>query len=549
MARASRLPQVSFRVSFEADRQRFVTRGGANWFAGAFLRWTPVRRICGQGARAEANQAILRARAQEKQVNAAVSLGARRAYLDLKSSQERIQVAEASVAEALENLRIVKNRYENGLSTVTELLRSETALADARIRRLAAVHDQRLPRPRWSWRQARCPRIQVSSTRSIMKITIVPLLFVLVVLAGCGRDTRHAETAPEGAPVPVKVVAVEAVEWPSTYEATGTVRAKTAAVLSSRVMGYVRQVNFQTGDRVRAGQLLVEVDSRDLDTQVRQAEAAHREAQEALGEVDGAIATAKAHLELAQASFRRMDDLYQKKSISPQEHDEATARLRVATAGYEMAAAKRKQVASKISQAAEGIKSAAIMREYTRLTAPFDGVVTEKHVEPGNLAAPGTPLATIEQEGSYRLEAAVEESRLRAIRPGQSVTAVVEALDRALEARVSEIVPAVDAASRTNIVKIDLPAVPQLRSGMYGRAMFTLGRRRVLVVPAEALREQGQLRSVFVAEGGRARARLVTVGEASQNRREVLSGLNEGEKIVFPAPPGLVDGARVEERP
>jgi outer membrane protein TolC len=144
MARASRLPQVSFRVSFEADRQRFVTRGGANWFAGAFLRWTLFDGFADKARVAEANQAILRARAQEKQVNAAVSLDARRAYLDLKSSQERIQVAEASVAEALENLRIVKNRYENGLSTVTELLRSETALADARIRRLAAVHDQRL---------------------------------------------------------------------------------------------------------------------------------------------------------------------------------------------------------------------------------------------------------------------------------------------------------------------------------------------------------------------------------------------------------------------
>ena len=382
-----------------------------------------------------------------------------------------------------------------------------------------------------------------------MKITIVPLLFVLVVLAGCGRDTRHAETAPEGAPVPVKVVAVEAVEWPSTYEATGTVRAKTAAVLSSRVMGYVRQVNFQTGDRVRAGQLLVEVDSRDLDTQVRQAEAAHREAQEALGEVDGAIATAKAHLELAQASFRRMDDLYQKKSISSQEHDEATARLKVATAGYEMATAKRRQVVARVSQAAEGINAAASIREYARITAPFDGVVTDKRVEPGNLAAPGAPLATIEQAGVYRLEAAVEESLLREIRPGQGVAVTLDALGRTLNARVSEIVPAVDAASRTNIVKIDLPALAELRSGMFGRALFTLGKRRLLTVPADAVREQGQLRSVFVADGGYARARLVTLGEAVQSRREVLSGLTEGEKIVSPAPPGLVDGARVEERP
>jgi RND family efflux transporter MFP subunit len=300
---------------------------------------------------------------------------------------------------------------------------------------------------------------------------------------------------------------------------------------------------------VRAGQLLVEIESRDLDTQVRQTEAAHREAEEALQEVDGAIATAKANLELSESTFRRMDDLYQKKSISSQEHDEATARLKVATAGYQMAAAKRRQVVARVSQASEGINAAASMREYARITAPFDGVVTDKHVEPGNLAAPGAPLATIEQAGVYRLEAAVEESLLREIRPGQGVTVTLEALDRTLNARVSEIVPAVDAASRTNIVKIDLPALAELRSGMFGRALFTLGKRRLLTVPAAAVREQGQLRSVFVADGGYARARLATFGETVQGRREVLSGLTEGEKIVFPAPPGLVDGARVEDRP
>jgi len=382
-----------------------------------------------------------------------------------------------------------------------------------------------------------------------MRKAILPLVFAGILLAGCGQKPHQAETAPAGAPVSVKLESLTSVEWPTIYEATGTVRAKTAAVISSKVMGYVRQVSFQAGDRVRAGQLLVEIESRDLDTQVRQTEAAHREAEEALQEVDGAIATAKANLELSEATFRRMDDLYQKKSISSQEHDEATARLKVATAGYQMAAAKRRQVVARVSQASEGINAAASMREYARITAPFDGVVTDKHVEPGNLAAPGAPLATIEQAGVYRLEAAVEESLLREIRPGQGVTVTLEALDRTLNARVSEIVPAVDAASRTNIVKIDLPALAELRSGMFGRALFTLGKRRLLTVPAAAVREQGQLRSVFVADGGYARARLATFGETVQGRREVLSGLTEGEKIVFPAPPGLVDGARVEDRP
>jgi RND family efflux transporter MFP subunit len=314
-------------------------------------------------------------------------------------------------------------------------------------------------------------------------------------------------------------------------------------------MGRVRQVSFQAGDRVREGQLLVELDARDIEAQVRQAEAAQREAQEALLETDGAIASAKANLDLAQATFQRMQNLFQKKSISNQEFDEASARLKVAQASYEMAAAKRKQVAAKISQAGAGIDSANIMRGYSRITAPFDGVVIEKHVEPGNLAAPGAPLALIEREEGYRLEASVEESRVRDVRVGQGVSVVLEALDRTIAARVGEIVPAVDAASRSYIVKIELPALPQLRSGMFGRAVFTLGKRSALAVPAAAIREQGQLRMVFASEGGFARSRMVTLGETHGDLREVLSGLNAGDSIVFPLPPGLADGAKVEVRP
>jgi RND family efflux transporter MFP subunit len=382
-----------------------------------------------------------------------------------------------------------------------------------------------------------------------MKLSTISLILSLSLLTACGTAPNRQESKATAAPTAIQVLSVAPAEWPTTYEATGTVRARTASSVSSQVMGRVRQVSFQAGDRVREGQLLVELDARDIDAQVRQAEAGQREAQEALLETDGAIASAKANLDLAQVTFQRMQDLFQKKSISNQEFDEASARLKVAQASYEMAAAKRKQVAAKISQAGAGIDSANIMRGYSRITAPFDGVVIEKHVEPGNLAAPGAPLALIEREDGYRLEASVEESRVRDVRVGQGVSVVLEALDRTIAARVGEIVPAVDAASRSYLVKIDLPALPQLRSGMFGRAVFTLGKREALAVPAAAVREQGQLRLVFAAEGGFVRSRMVTLGETHGDLREVLSGLNAGDSIVSPLPPGLSDGAKVEVRP
>jgi multidrug efflux system membrane fusion protein len=378
-----------------------------------------------------------------------------------------------------------------------------------------------------------------------------PILFFVLIslpwLTSCGGETPRS-AAPGAAPVAVQTAVVAAQEWPAIYEATGTVRARTAATISSKVMGYVQQVNFQAGDRVREGQELVTLDARDLEANLRRAEAGRAEVRSAVPEADNAVAAAKANLDLVQTTFKRMEDLAAKKSISSQEFDEITAKLKSAQANYEMARARRTQLDSKMAQAEEEVRAATIMRNYTRIAAPFAGVVTAKSVEPGTLASPGVPLFTIEKGDVYRLEASVDESRLPAVRLGQTVEVVLEALDRKLNARVSEIVPAVDAASRAYTVKIDLPPMPQLRSGMFGRALFPLGTRKVVAVPRSALVERGQLVSVFVAEDGTARTRLVTTGQHARDFVEVLSGLSAGEKLIQPVPSGLADGARIEVR-
>jgi RND family efflux transporter MFP subunit len=371
----------------------------------------------------------------------------------------------------------------------------------------------------------------------------------LVLLTSCGNEPPRRSATSPSTPVAVQVSTVSAQEWPAVYEATGTVRARTAATISSKVMGYVQQVTVQVGDRVREGQVLVTLDARELEEGVRGAEAGRAEVQSAIPEAESALAAAKASLDLAQTTFKRIEDLAAKKSISSQEFDEASARLKAAQANYEMARAKRAQLDPRLARAEQELRSATIMRDYARISTPFSGIVTAKSVEPGNLATPGAPLLTIEQDSVYRLEASVDESRLPSARAGAPVEVALEGLDRKLNARVSEVVPAVDAASRSSIVKIDLPAIPQLRSGMFGRAFFPLGTRKVVAVPASAIVERGQLQSVFVAEEGTARTRLITTGQRSKDAVEVLSGLNAGEKIVTPVPTGLEDGARLEVRP
>ncbi|MCW5978306.1 MAG: efflux RND transporter periplasmic adaptor subunit [Bryobacteraceae bacterium] len=364
-------------------------------------------------------------------------------------------------------------------------------------------------------------------------------------LVSCGGEPP-AKTRAEAAPVRVQATAVEEREWQVLYEATGTVRARTAATLSSKVMGYVREVKAQVGDSVKAGQSLVVLDSRDLDVSNLQAQAGVNEARSAMAEVDNAIAAAQAQLELAQATFRRMKDLFDKKSISDQEFDEASARLKLAEANHEMARSKKTQLSEKIRQAEQALASTEIMRGYAEIKAPFNGRITEKSVEPGNLAAPGAPLLVVEQAGGYRFEASVEESRLPFVRLGQEVTVELDALGQRAPARVSEIVPAVDAASRTFIAKVNLPNLAGLKSGLFGRARFQAESRKALTIPREAVTVRGQMQSVFVVEGNRARARLVTLGQGREDQVEVLSGLAPGDQLVHPVPPALTDGAAVE---
>jgi RND family efflux transporter MFP subunit len=385
----------------------------------------------------------------------------------------------------------------------------------------------------------------MSSSRAILIVTLAPAVW----LASCGGHAPETKKADAGPPVAVKTAAVEETTLPEMYEATGTVRAKVTSVLSARVMGYLKDVRVQVGDTVRAGQVVATIDAREIENGLRQAEAARTEARSGLPEAMNGIAAAKAQLDLAEATFNRMKSLFDQKSITNQEFDEASARHRMAKANHEMAQAKKTQLEARIAQADQAVATAEVQRGYLAVAAPFGGIVVERRAEPGMLAAPGAPIVVIEQSGAYRLEAGVEEARLSKVKPGTPVSVRLDALDRDIQARVSEIVPALDPMSRTFMARIDLPGIPNLRTGLFGRARFQFGEKHALSAPSDALVQDGQVQRVFVADGGTARARLITTGSRGAARVEVLSGLRAGERVVAPVPFGLADGSKIEVRP
>jgi RND family efflux transporter MFP subunit len=196
----------------------------------------------------------------------------------------------------------------------------------------------------------------------------------------------------------------------------------------------------------------------------------------------------------------------------------------------------------------EGARAASEAAETTAsfalITAPFEGVVAEKMVEPGNMAAPGTPLMRVEDTRGFRLDVRVDESRIGQIAVGAAVAVSVDSgtgsTPTTLGGTVAEIGRAVDADARAFLVKITLPDTTGLRSGTFGRAHFSGRARRALTVPANALVHRGQLTSVLVVEKEIARVRLVSVSGT-----EVLAGLSEGDVVIVAAPPTVTDGSRV----
>ncbi|HTX39676.1 MAG TPA: TolC family protein [Bryobacteraceae bacterium] len=143
-AHSTLLPQVGVHAAFEADRQRFYDRGGANWLVSIGLRWNLFNGFSDKALIAESTFTVRQKQAEQQRAGSAIQLQVRRAYADLRAAAQRIEVAQASVAEAEETLRITQNRYATGLSGVTDLLRTETAVLEARTRRVAAIHDQRI---------------------------------------------------------------------------------------------------------------------------------------------------------------------------------------------------------------------------------------------------------------------------------------------------------------------------------------------------------------------------------------------------------------------
>jgi RND family efflux transporter MFP subunit len=290
---------------------------------------------------------------------------------------------------------------------------------------------------------------------------------------------------------------------PVLEEVVGTVRPRKEAQVTAKVTGRLLERKAIPGMKVKAGEVLAKLD---------------------VGELDAALVRAEAALGQAERDLARFRSLRDSGAVAIAEFEQAEARQRMA--------------AATVAETKTMVRNATV-------TAPFDGTITRKYLEPGDLASPERAIFAMEDSSLLQLEIHVAEAMAGSIALGSKFRVEVGGAGAEIEGVVSELAPSADVGSRTFLVKLDLPSHESLRAGQFGRAFLPRGERPAIVVPSGALISRGQMDYVFVVAENTVRLRIVSTGTKREGKTEILAGLDGGEPIVLSPPANLRDGQPV----
>ena len=360
-----------------------------------------------------------------------------------------------------------------------------------------------------------------------IKYTSVLFLSMLS-LGGVFQSCSSSEKEKAGKEEAVSVVtALPSSTSESGVLASGQIEAGQTAVISTRAMGTISRILVKVGDKVKKGQVLVNISNGDLLAQ--------------RGQADAAIAEAKAAVAVSAKDLERFKQLYQHQSASSKELENVTLQHQSFSSKLETALQMRNQVNA--------------MLAYTRITAPFSGVITKKFMDEGSMANPGMPLLALEQSGNFQAVVSIPESDITKIKQGATVNLTVKSQDISFPGVISEISPSSQFSGGQYQVKIAIAGSKsaEIKAGMYVNVIIPgLQTKSVesnrMTVPSSALVTKEQLTGVYVVNNEKkALLRWIRTGKALGDRVEVLSGLAPNERIVVTAHGRIYNGSKVSE--
>ncbi|QGP91663.1 Macrolide export protein MacA [Neomoorella glycerini] len=391
----------------------------------------------------------------------------------------------------------------------------------------------------------------------IKKVVALLAAGTLALAAGCGAG------AGAGDRVTVKAAAAGRGKLAATVEISGALVPVRVASVVSKLAGQVLAVKADVGDRVQAGQVLVEIDTKELQAQLRQAEAAVRGVQDqaeqariGMETAQVAIANAGVALDAAQKYYDRIKALADAGAASQSQLDDARTKLDQAKNGLD-AAKKQYEVAKKqyeiasgsgLAQAQAAVNTIKVNMSNAVITSPITGVVTNRNINPGEMAAPTSPLPllTIADTSTLKLQGTVGQEAVPLLAGGQKVTVTMDALPgREFTGTVTQVGPVAAATGQRFPVEISLANPGELKAGMTARAVFKLAAPEGVVVPLAAVRTDGGQDYVFVVKNGKVERRPVVLGLKNEEQVMVLKGLEAGEQVAVTNVGVLQDGMAV----
>jgi len=350
----------------------------------------------------------------------------------------------------------------------------------------------------------------------------VVILWALTVIS-CDNE-KNTSVKDQSKPIPVTVAKVQQNDTGDFISASGQVNAINSANLSTRMMGYVERILVKTGDKVKKGQLLLVVNNADLQAKKSQ--------------VKASITEAQAAFKNAEKDYNRFKTLFEKNSASQKELDDITARYNMAKARLEAAKQMMNEVEAQFL--------------YTHIKAPFAGTITNRFADEGAMANPGRPLLAIEAPSQFEVVARVPEQMINRIEASMSVNIYVDAIEKTLKGKVTEVSTSSANTGSQYVVKIRIATKSgALKSGMFANVQFPIHQNGTnsetpIMIEATAIISNGQLKGVYtVSQQQTAVLRWLRLGRTIGNRVEVLSGLSQGESYIVNAQGKLYNGAKI----
>jgi len=333
-------------------------------------------------------------------------------------------------------------------------------------------------------------------------ILIVLLLYMQGIIGGGKVEMEKSQQIK--LPAGLITAKAESVNVGENVKFVGTVCSKTKATISSKVVARIEKISVKSGDLVKKDELLIKLEDKDINAKFRQTQAG----------LDAAMTNFKQ----AKADYERYKNLYEDKTITLQEFERAETAFKAARAQME--------------QAENAKKEAEAFLGYTSINAPFAGLIVKKHAEEGDMAAPGKPLLSMYDPEEIWFESQVPESQSSLLIIGLEAGVHVDAIDEKLIGKIIEIVPAVDTSSRTVTVRVEISKDNRLKCGMYGSFEIATGDAVTILIPKSAVKQIGQLDSVYVVSKGNVNLQNITLGKVYDDKQEVLSGISQGDVVV-----------------